>query len=173
MQAQRAAGTFRAVQGFRIRLATDADAEELARLRYEFRAAINEPVEDEESFVERCAPWMRTRLAPGGQWRCWVAEGDGGVVGDIWLQFIEKIPNPAPELEAHAYITNVYVKPAGRGAGCGEALVEAALGHCRESGVDSVILWPTERSRTLYARHGFAVPGDIMEAVLDEGRRLG
>jgi len=77
-----------------------------------------------------------------------------------------------PELERHAYITNVYVRPESRGVGTGEALLEAALAFCREQQVDSVVLWPTERSQPLYARHGFAFPKDLMEAVLAPGREL-
>ena len=50
--------------------------------------------------------------------------------------------------------------------------LDAALGFCREQRVDSVILWPTERSRTLYARNGFAAPADMLEAVLDAGRDI-
>lgn len=94
------------------------------------------------------------------------------MLGHLWLSLIEKIPNPAPELERHAYITNVYVRPEGRGGGAGRELMEAALVFCREQQVDSVILWPTARSRTLYARHGFVAPEDMMEAVLDDGRDL-
>ena len=154
-----------------IRLAGVYDAGELARMRYAFRVEQNEPVETEAEFVARCGPWMRERLA-GGAWRCWVAEGPEGIVGHLWLQLIEKIPNPAPELEQHAYITNVYVDPAARGAGVGALLLDAALGFCREQRVDSVILWPTERSRPLYARHGFVEPGDLLELVLDAGRDL-
>lgn len=155
-----------------IRLAIAADAHELARMRYDFRASQNPPVEAREEFVARCAPWMAARLGRESNWRCWVAEAPGGIVGHLWLQLIEKIPNPAPELEAHAYITNVYVDENARGGGIGRQLMEAALEFCREAGVDSVILWPTSRSRSLYARHGFAVPGDIMEAILDPGRDL-
>ena len=155
-----------------IRLATGADAPALARLRFEFRAALNEAVETEETFLARAVPWMAQRLALAKNWRCWVAEDGGTIVGHLWLQLIEKIPNPAAELEWHGYITNVFVHPEARGSGLGAALMEAALACCRESGVDSVILWPTARSRTLYERHGFAVRDDIMEAVLDDGRHL-
>ncbi len=155
-----------------IRPAGPADARELARLRYEFRAALNPPAEPEAEFVERCAVWMADRLGPGSNWRCWVAEEGGAVGGHLWLQLIEKIPNPAPERELHGYITNVYVRPGLRDAGVGAGLIEAALACCRDSGVDSVILWPTSRSTTLYARHGFAFPSDLMEAVLDSGRDL-
>jgi GNAT superfamily N-acetyltransferase len=93
-------------------------------------------------------------------------------LGHLWLQLIEKIPNPAPELEQHGYITNVYVRPDARGEGAGAMLVETALAFCREQRVDSIVLWPTDRSRALYARHGFAEPTDIMELVLDENRDI-
>lgn len=155
-----------------IRLATLTDALALARLRFEFRAALNEAVETEDIFLARAVPWMAGRLGEATNWRCWVAEDGGTIVGHLWLQLIEKIPNPAAELEWHGYITNVFVHPEARGAGIGAELIEAALRLCREKGVDSVILWPTARSRTLYARHGFAVRDDIMEAILDDGRNL-
>lgn len=153
-------------------MASPADAQALAGLRYDFRAAMNEATEDREAFVERCAEWMSRRLQTGTPWRCWVAEDVGAVVGHLWLQIIEKVPNPAPELESHAYITNVYVDPAARGSGLGERLIDVALAFCREQRVDSVILWPTAKSRTLYARHGFAEPHDMLEAILDPGRDL-
>jgi GNAT superfamily N-acetyltransferase len=155
-----------------IRLATPADAPSLARLRYEFRAGANPAVEDEAEFIVRCSAWMQARLAPGSSWRCWVVEIAEAIAGNLWLQLIEKIPNPGPELEQHAYITNVFIRPDARGVGAGEALVETALAFCREQQVDSVILWPTDRSRSLYARHGFAVRDDLMEAILDDGRHL-
>jgi GNAT superfamily N-acetyltransferase len=155
-----------------IRPAHESDAEALARLRYAFRAAMNPPGETEGDFIARAAPWMAARLAPGSAWRCWVAEEAGRVAGHLWLQLIEKIPNPGPELELHAYITNVYVDPASRKRGTGQRLMDAALHFCRETSVDSVILWPTEQSRTLYARNGFVEPSDMLELVLDGGREL-
>ncbi len=151
-------------------MATAEDALELARLRFEFRAAHGPVSEDEAAFVARCTPWMRSRLDQGGTWRAWVVEVEGAIAGNLWLQLIEKIPNPALELELHGYITNVYVRPAARGKAAGERLVAAAMAWCRERRVDSVVLWPTDRSRSLYARHGFAVRDDILEAVLDPGR---
>lgn len=152
-----------------IRLATPPDAARLAELRFAFRAALSPPAEAEADFVARCTPWMAERLVPENPWRCWVAETGGVVVGHLWLQLVDKIPNPGPELEHHAYITNVYVDPSARG-GLGQRLMTAALEFCREARVDSVILWPTAGSRTLYARNGFAPPDDIMEAVLDASR---
>jgi GNAT superfamily N-acetyltransferase len=142
-------------------------------MRYAFRATLGAVVEDEATFIARAMPWMAQRLADDdGLWRCWVAVHEGEIAGHLWLQTIEKIPNPVVELERHAYITNVFVDEHLRNAGTGQRLMDAALAYCRDAGVDSVILWPTSRSRTLYARNGFAVPDDIMEANLDDGRDL-
>jgi ribosomal protein S18 acetylase RimI-like enzyme len=89
------------------------------------------------------------------------------LVGAIWLQIIEKIPNPGAETENHGYISNLYVEPSRRGAGLGSMLIDACLRFCEKEAVDAVILWPTPRSRRLYERHGFDVREDILE------RRLG
>jgi ribosomal protein S18 acetylase RimI-like enzyme len=154
-----------------IRLATPSDAPALAQLRYDFRAAEHPPVEPEAEFVARCAAWMSARLEPGAAWRCWLLEDEAGtIVGNLWLQPIEKLPNPGPEPESHAYITNVYVAPAARGHAAGELLVSTAMTFCRDNDVDSAILWPTARSRTLYARHGVAVRDDLLEAIVTPGR---
>jgi len=40
------------------------------------------------------------------------------------------------------------------------------LDWCRAREVHAVILWPSEKSRTLYERHGFAVRSDLLELVL-------
>ena len=161
-----------------VREATAADAPALARLRWEFRAPLGERTEEEAAFVARCAAWMAPRLAAagdggttgdGGAWRAWVAEDGGDVVGTIWVGLVEKLPNPTPEPEEHAYVTNVYVRPAARGAGTGSALLRAALAWCEARGVHAVVLWPTARSAPLYRRHGFAPPAALLERELGPG----
>lgn len=145
-----------------IREATPADAHALARMRYAFRVQLDSPIEPQAAFEERCTKWMAERLE-SKRWRCWIAEHAGRPAGQLWLQVIEKIPNPVAEREAHAYVTNVYVEPALRGQGTGGQLLEAAIAWCRAHEVDAVILWPTPESRTLYERHGFAVSDDLMQ----------
>jgi GNAT superfamily N-acetyltransferase len=144
-----------------IRLATPEDAPALADLRFRFRSELREPTEPEAEFRERCARWMAERLAGNPSWHCWVAEGPEGLLGNLWLQVIEKVPNPVTEPEHHAYITNVYVLPRLRSGGVGALLLEAALAWCRQSGVDAVLLWPSERSRSFYARYGFSEHADL------------
>jgi GNAT superfamily N-acetyltransferase len=144
-----------------VRTATAADAESLARLRWEFRSGRAQAVENEAAFVERCTTWMRRELDLGA-WRAWVAVDGPSIVGQVWLRVIDKLPNPGGERERHGYVSNVYVRPSARG-GVGTRLLEAALGWASANGVDRVVLWPTPRSVGLYQRHGFVRAGDVME----------
>jgi GNAT superfamily N-acetyltransferase len=176
----------------RLRLARPADARALARLRDEFRRgyahargarqAALPAAETPAAFVTRCTAWMRRALRDRRRWRCWVAvavsrtraadaAGAAGraaaamperLVGHVWLQVIDKVPNPGAEAEQHAYITNLYVQPEARG-GTGQRLLAAAMDWCRARQMDSVILWPTDESRSLYARNGFAVSGTLVD----------
>lgn len=135
----------------------------LAQLRYAFRVELDLPAEDESGFIARCAEWMRNRLAPGGPWCCWVAVLDSAVVGTIWLQQVEKLPNPVGHLGFHGYVSSVYVVRHLRNAGIGSALLKACLAEADAAGLDALFLWPSDRSRTLYERHGFAVRDDLLE----------
>jgi GNAT superfamily N-acetyltransferase len=146
-----------------VREATAADAPALARLRFTFRSEQHSVIESADEFVARCEPWMRDRLGRNGGWRAWLAErSDSGALGTLWLQIVEKLPNPGDEAELHAYITSVYVRPEARNTGVGSRLIDAALRTCHDLEVDTVFLWPSARSRALYARHGFTEPSDIL-----------
>jgi len=147
-----------------VRAATPADAPELAHLRFAFRSRHHAAVESEPDFVARCEPWMHDRLARKTGWRAWVAShrSTERLVGTLWLQIVEKLPNPGDEAELHAYITSVYVEPDLRNAGVGSRFIQAALAACRDLDVDTVFLWPSARSRPLYTRHGFAPSDDIL-----------
>ncbi len=144
-----------------VRAAAPRDAPALAEIRFRFRSELTAPAEPEDGFHARCAAWMAERLAGDPRWRCWVADGPAGIVGTLWLQVIDKIPNPVEEPEHHAYITNVYVLPELRNAGVGALLLEAALAWCRQESIDAVLLWPSERSRSFYARYGFGARDDL------------
>jgi GNAT superfamily N-acetyltransferase len=148
---------------FQVRRASREDAPVLAQLRYDFRTELDPPAEPEVVFLERCKAWMAARLGPGSGWRCWLAELGGTPVGTLWLQLIEKLPNPVGHRNYHGYVSSVYVVPPLRGAGIGSALVEACVTEADTLELDAVLLWPTDRSRPLYARHGFTVRDDLLE----------
>lgn len=145
-----------------IREAVPADARQLAQLRWEFRSVAHGAVnESEEAFVERCAAWMYDRLSRSGAWTAWVAEQNGEIVGQIWVLLVEKVPNPTVELERHAYVSNLYVKPSARG-GLGTRLLECCLDWLAGQSVHQIMLWPSSLRRSLYARHGFAISNDVL-----------
>jgi GNAT superfamily N-acetyltransferase len=149
-----------------IRPATAGDAGALADLRWEFRSAKNPPVESRDAFIARCESWMRHELTTMASWRAWLAEDDGEIVGQVWVHLIHKVPNPAGERERHMYLSNLYVRQAARG-GVGTRLLEAALDWAASQRVDRVVLWPTDRSRPLYERHGFTADVDLLELDLE------
>ena len=148
-----------------IRLANPTDAAVLAGLRYAFRSVVSNDIESETEFTARCEEWMRAHLQDPN-WRCWIAEENQLIVGALWLQLIEKIPNPTNESELHGYITNVFVDQSQRGRGIGSSLLAEAVNFCKERPVHAVILWPTEKSRSLYERFGFNIPEDLLELLV-------
>jgi len=153
-----------------IRSARPSDAPQLAKLRYGLRSRPTN-IESEEAFLERCSAWM-SRALELDQWRCWVAERETTLDAALWLQLIEKIPNPTAEPESIAYITNFFVDESQRGRGLGTRMLNEVLAWCREEQsnkgqrIAGIILWPTDRSRPLYLRHGFEVPKNLFELEL-------
>jgi GNAT superfamily N-acetyltransferase len=95
-------------------------------------------------------------------WRCRVLDDGNQLLGHVWVQLFEKVPNPInDEPELHAYVTNFYVVPEMRSRGLGKRLLNKALSWCRTQGTDTVILWATLGSRSLYRRCGLAESSDI------------
>ncbi|MCC7411485.1 MAG: GNAT family N-acetyltransferase [Gammaproteobacteria bacterium] len=146
-----------------IRVAETRDVPTLAGWRYDFRAAETRAQEPRAAFIDRCVQWMHARLAEPDRWHAWIAQDDTGPAGQIWTQIFDKVPNPVDEAEAHAYITNLYVRPSVRGTGIGAALLHTAIDWCRTRGVHSVLLWAPADRHALYLRHGFVSPAEILE----------
>src|ERR1043165_2139527 len=145
-----------------IRLASQNDAAILARLRWELRSSTHKLTENEHEFLQRCESWMSERLRKGSLWRCWIAEQQTTAVGAVWAQLIEKIPNPVAEPEYHVYLTSFYVREKYRGEGLGARLLAAVLEWSKSKNAEKVIIWPTERSKSFYLRHGFSFADDLM-----------
>ena len=148
---------------YQIRRASVDDAEQLARLRFEFRTEGLPAVENRSEFLDRCRSWMEQRLAAPSAWRCWTAALGPDLIGTLWMQLIEKLPNLGEEQALHGYVSSVYVVPPHRKAGIGGALIDACLEECERIGVDSVFLWSTPGSRPLYQRKGFAARDNLLD----------
>lgn len=155
----------------RIRRATPEDAHALAGLRYELRieatAGRASQIEEQQAFIERCEHWMTDALA-ADSWLCWIGErlhaSHIEAIGSIWLELVEKVPNPIAEAEWHGYVTNFFVRDTARNVGVGSALLTALIAQAQSLGLDALFLWPTPRSRSLYERHGFSA-GAVLSRV--------
>ena len=141
-----------------IRPATPEDADELARLRWDFRVEHGTPVARTfEEFASEFRVFVTDALAGGAPWRAWVAHADGRLLGCVWLQLVEKVPHPSRGRWERplAYVTNVYVEPDLRDAGVGARLLDAAMTFAREQRMSEAVVWPTPRSVSFYRRAGF------------------
>jgi GNAT superfamily N-acetyltransferase len=145
-----------------LRRARIDDADELARLRWDFRTEAETPaVMGRAEFDEEFGRFASQALADPERWHVWVAEAEGRLVGCVWLQVVERVPHPGLHRGERpiAYITTMYVEPQLRDAGLGRALLEEAVRFARERGAGGAILWPSERARPFYERAGFGADG--------------
>lgn len=85
------------------------------------------------------------------------------LVGALWLQLVEKVPNPTPEPEQFAYITNFFITESARGRGLGSRMLNEAIRWCRKQNIHLMILWSRKESRSLYERHGFTIGNDLLQ----------
>jgi GNAT superfamily N-acetyltransferase len=100
----------------------------------------------------------------------WVAEREGRLVSQIWVQVIHKVPRPG-RFEGHnryGYVTNVYTEPDLRGQGIGGRLLERVVQWAREQRLEFLVVWPSEESVRFYERGGFHASPDALELQFEE-----
>ncbi|ATL71622.1 GNAT family N-acetyltransferase [Nocardia terpenica] len=146
-----------------IRRAELDDTPALAALRWRFKVEEGgaEIPQDQEKFTTECEEWLRTRMA--GQWRVWLAEVGGQPCGHVFVSLVEKVPSPYPGSDALGYVTNFYITPEQRNRGLGRALLEEVIHYARAHQLDTLVVWPSERSAPLYRRCGFNEPAELLE----------
>jgi len=131
----------------RLRLASTADAADVAALMHRFNREFDEEV-DEPDVLERR---YREQLDNGD---VTVILGADGPDGFAQLRYRAQIHSDAPA----AYLEELYVVPDRRGEGLGRALMEAAIEEARAQGADTIDLGTSEddtAARRLYESLGF------------------
>ena len=147
----------------RIRRATHADADELARLRWDFSP--DEVAAGTQTFAEWGAGFGRFLAAAldGEDWIVWVVEAEGRLIANIWVYLVPKVPRPGRFGKRFGYVTNVYATPDVRGVGIGSALMRQVVTWAREQQLELLLVWPSEESRSFYRRAGFVPSVEGME----------
>ena len=130
-----------------VRLASRADAPEVARLLHDFNAEFEEETPGPAVLTERLAPL----LASG---EVVVLLAGSGPDGFAQLRFRPSVVREGLD----AYLEELYVAPALRGHGLGRALLEAAMEESRRQGATRIELGTSEddtAARALYESTGF------------------
>jgi GNAT superfamily N-acetyltransferase len=142
-----------------VRRATAADVGALAALR---RAWVEEdagPIDDGGAFEREVAQWYD---AEAGRRLTWIATLGGEPVGMLNVVEFHRMPRPGRRHSSWGYVSNVFVLAPHRGGGIGRELLDAAIGVARERGYARLVLSPSERARSLYARVGFGTAEELM-----------
>jgi GNAT superfamily N-acetyltransferase len=145
---------------YQIRQATLSDADELAQLRWTFSSPTQQTAQPLDEFRGPFTAYLAGALADG--WVIWVAEAAGHIVGNMYVQPVDKLPRPGRFGHRWGYVTNVYVVPEMRNSGLGAALMAQVQNWAREADLEFLLLWPSERAVPFYQRTGFTLDQDAL-----------
>lgn len=127
--------------------------------------------DQEDPLARATASYLRDAL-PRGEYLAWVAEDAAAppaIIGGAGVQLRQILPRPRQgdsnlELGPEAIVLNVYVEPAWRRHGVGEALMRTVLDTLAARGIRRVVLHASDKGRRLYERLGF-VPTNEMRLI--------
>jgi GNAT superfamily N-acetyltransferase len=152
------------------RLADETDFPRLARLRWDFHTERHAPRPGItlEIFLPACQEFLLKAQA-AGNWSFWVAEQDGQIIANAFVQSILKVPYPGRLDPEFGYVTNVYTCPKYRDQGIGAELIRLIKEWGLEQRLEMLVLWPSRRSLTFYQRAGFLPSDEALELDLYDG----
>ena len=145
---------------YRIRQGTLADADRLARLRWDFSSVAQQAAQPFDAFQEPFAAYLAEAVASG--LIIWVVESADRLLGNIYVQLVRKLPRPDRFGRHWGYVTNVYIIPEMRDSGIGAALMARVQQWASDEHLEFLILWPSERSIPFYQRTGFVLDQDAL-----------
>ena len=131
-----------------MRRAGPGDLADVVRLRLSWHGGEPSP-----GFADAVAAWSAGRTV-------WLA-GDPAV-GMVNLALFDRMPSAGRPPAQWGYLANLFVEEHARGRGLGSALVGAVVDEARARGLVRLVLSPSERSRPLYARHGFRAADELL-----------
>lgn len=143
-----------------VRRAAVDDLPSLASLRRVWNEeAAGAPIDD-PAFDDRFAAWWAVERATR---TFFLVELEGTVVGMANVKWYQRMPVAGRASAGQwGYVGNVFVVPAHRNAGVGQALMESLIAWAADAGLEHLRLAPSPLSKSFYARLGFA-PGAIVE----------
>jgi GNAT superfamily N-acetyltransferase len=151
---------------FAVRRAGLCEIETLARHRAAMFRDMGKLAPRHEGRLQQATESYLRDAMPREDYLAWVAEADGAIIGGAGVQLRPILPRPRDgsddlEFGPEAIVLNVYVEPAWRCRGVGEALMRAVLDHLSASGIRRIVLHASADGRRLYARLGFTPTNEM------------
>ena len=137
------------------RQARQADAENLAILRWALRTDDSEPADSitKQRFIQDFVAWMSAM--PVTDLVHWVAEQDDQLIGVVSVRIIPMMPSPENLNDQFGYVTNTYVLPQHRNKGVGTSLLSEVKSWALREKLELLVVWPSDRAYPLYERAGY------------------
>ena len=121
----------------------------------------------EAPLIAATASYLSSAL-PRGDYLGWIAQAPEGVaaIGGAGVQLRPLVPRPLPagdglELGPEAIVLSVYVEPAWRRRGVGEALMQTLLAALTHKNINRIVLHASPDGRNLYERLGFVQTNEM------------
>lgn len=144
------------------RLANKNDIPNLMEMRWLFKTENKDKDQfNQEEFYGVLRPFLQYGLDK--EWFVWIAEEEGQILSNLYIQRIEKMPKPNYSNRMLGYITNVFTKEDYRNKGIGKELLDKAKAWAAEEGYEALFLWPSEKAVPYYVREDFTFDNEIME----------
>jgi GNAT superfamily N-acetyltransferase len=134
----------------RVRRAGFDDALVVAALA--LQCAIHRGATGEQGFLDR---YTRTWLARERDLPVWLAEAGDEHGGFLQARVIEPLPAPGSRPRPVLLVETFFVRPANRGIGVGEQLLQAALAWARDGGFGEVRVGAGRHTTAMVERVGF------------------
>lgn len=136
-----------------------ADADDLARLRWIWRAVERNEQGDPDRFRKEFADWISEHERSHVPF---LVEAGGCAVGMAWLAIIERVPGPEIWRRRSGHLQSAYVTPEHRDRGLGTLLIGELIEGARNEGLDYLLVHPSPRSFPFYRRLGFSGEGRLL-----------
>jgi ribosomal protein S18 acetylase RimI-like enzyme len=148
-------------EGFTIRRASTAD---LATLVEHRRAMFQDMGYSDENAMramsDKFRDWLLEHMS-SGEYLAWVVIAPGGGIAagtGLWLM---DWPPHMIGRGRRGNILNVYTNANFRRRGLARALMQTALGWCKQNGIDTIILHASPSGRSLYESMGFEATNEM------------
>ena len=149
----------------RYRMATAADVEALAELRWQMASEHEAERISHEDYIAAYCEAVRDELARG-RYLAWLAESNGRPIACTVLIWWPMPPNMEELHRRRGYVSSVYTHPDFRRLGLARTLMETLIAQARELRISKLLLSSSSMGRPLYLSLGFIVSDRGLELTL-------